>query len=155
MEFRYCFFVERCAISLLTAVGMAYEEMMKIREEGATSGTREGLVAGMRYMINYVTEKAKTDPGWVDKANKMLEKESDEEKERESKLSDKAKSFLDSLRKKYWHYDFLISDDGQDKDALMKQSRKQLAAVFSVSEMERMSSDDRYANDMISAMMKQ
>ena len=50
----------------------AYEEMMKIREEGATSGTREGLVAGMRYMINYVTEKAKTDPGWVDKASQYV-----------------------------------------------------------------------------------
>lgn len=36
----------------------------------------------------------------------------------ESKLSDKAKEYLDKLRKDYGDYDFIVADDGDDKIAV-------------------------------------
>ena len=46
----------------------AYEEMKKIEKEGLATGTKEGMDAGFRYMWKWMSDKAKTDPGWIDKA---------------------------------------------------------------------------------------
>ena len=46
----------------------AYEEMKKIEKEGLATGTKEGMAAGFRYMWKWMSDKAKTDPGWIDKA---------------------------------------------------------------------------------------
>ena len=51
----------------------SYNEMLKVQEEGVASGTKEGLVAGMRYMYNWINKTAASDPGWVDKAKKLIE----------------------------------------------------------------------------------
>lgn len=52
----------------------AYEEMKKAEEESGASGTLEGKMAGFRYMAKWISEKAQTDPDWVDKAKGISEK---------------------------------------------------------------------------------
>ena len=66
-------------------------------------------------------------------------------KSSEYKLSSKAQSFLDNLRKNNSKYDFIVADPGDDFKGLVKQSDKEITVVFSSAEIERMASDPKYA----------
>lgn len=70
-------------------------------------------------------------------------------KSSESKLSDKAKAYLENLRKQYGDYDFVIADEGDDKAALINRSNKEFSVVFSSEELEKMASDENYAADQM------
>ena len=132
----------------------AYEEMQQIKQEGLAAGTKEGMVAGFRYLFHWITDKAKTDPGWVDQAKKGLEAQtaatqpvttqSAKEKTPESKLSEKAQKFLEELRKKYGDFDFIVANAGEGK-SLLKGSNKEFSVIFSTDELERMAADEKYA----------
>lgn len=68
-------------------------------------------------------------------------------KSAEDKLSSKAKNYLESLRKTYGDYDFIIADAGDDKRALLDKSDKEFSVILSSSELERMATDEKYASE--------
>ena len=61
----------------------------------------------------------------------------------ESKLSDKAKNFLENLRKKYGDYDFVISNDLDAAQTVG--GTKEYSVMLTVDELEKMADDDEYA----------
>jgi len=68
-------------------------------------------------------------------------------KSSEDKLSNKAKSYLENLRKTYGDYDFIIADAGDDRRALLDKSDKEFSVIFSNAELEKMATDEKYANE--------
>lgn len=65
----------------------------------------------------------------------------------EEKLSKKAQDFLKNLREKYGDYDFLIGNGTDDLKALSKSGSKEFSVIFSSAEIERMASDEKYAEE--------
>ena len=61
----------------------------------------------------------------------------------ESKLSAKAQSYLENLRKKYGDYDFFVSDNPDA--AQTTGSSKEYSVIFTPEELEKMAEDDDYA----------
>ena len=61
----------------------------------------------------------------------------------ESKLSDKAKNFLASLREKYGDYDFMVSDNPDAAQTVG--NTKAYSVIFTPEELEKMADDDDYA----------
>ena len=61
----------------------------------------------------------------------------------EAKLSDKAKSFLENLRKKYGDYDFIVSNDMDTSKTVG--STKEYSVMFTAEELEKMAADEDYA----------
>ena len=65
----------------------------------------------------------------------------------ESKLSAKAKSFLESLRQKYGDYDFIVSNDLDTSKTLG--STKQYSVLLTNEELEKMADDEDYAKKVM------
>lgn len=65
----------------------------------------------------------------------------------EAQLSDKAKSFLENLRKKYGDYDFIISNDMDTSKTVG--STKEYSVMFTAEEIEKMADDEDYASKMM------
>ncbi len=65
----------------------------------------------------------------------------------EAQLSDKAKSFLENLRKKYGDYDFIISNDMDTSKTVG--STKEYSVMFTAEEIEKMAADEDYAEKMM------
>ncbi len=65
----------------------------------------------------------------------------------ESKLSDKAKGFLENLRKKYGDYDFVISNDLDAAQTVG--GTKEYSVMLTVDEIERMAEDEEYAEKVM------
>ncbi|MBR1807257.1 MAG: hypothetical protein IJ774_12845 [Selenomonadaceae bacterium] len=65
----------------------------------------------------------------------------------ESKLSDKAKGFLENLRKKYGDYDFVISNDLDAAQTVG--GTKEYSVMLTVDELERMADDEEYAANVM------
>ena len=65
----------------------------------------------------------------------------------ESKLSDKAKGFLENLRKKYGDYDFVISNDLDAAQTVG--GTKEYSVMLTVDELERMADDEEYADKVM------
>lgn len=65
----------------------------------------------------------------------------------ENKLSDKAKSFLESLRQKYGDYDFMVSDNPDAAQTVG--STKEYSVIFTPEELEKMADDDDYAQKVM------
>lgn len=65
----------------------------------------------------------------------------------ESKLSDKAKSFLENLRKKYGDYDFVISNDLDAAQTVG--GTKEYSVMLTVDELEKMAEDEEYAEKVM------
>ena len=61
----------------------------------------------------------------------------------EDKLSDKAKSFLENLRKKYGDYDFVISNNLDAAETVG--GTKEYSVMLTVEELEKMADDEEYA----------
>ena len=65
----------------------------------------------------------------------------------EQKLSAKAQSYLENLRKQYGDYDFFVSDD---LDAAQTAgSSKEFSVIFTTEELEKMAEDDEYAGKVM------
>lgn len=73
-------------------------------------------------------------------------------KKNEAKLSSKAQDFLKNLRKQYGDYDFLVGSSSDDLKALAKSGNKEFSVVFSNAELERMASDEKYADEKLNCM---
>ena len=70
----------------------------------------------------------------------------------ENKLSDKAKNYLEKLRNDMGDFDFIIADKGDDFKGAVKHSTKEFSVILSSDEIERMASDEKYAEEKISAI---
>ncbi len=131
----------------------AYKEYQRISEEGNASGTREGMTAGFRYLYKWMQKKANENPNWLEEYKAAKKTEQDVKvKDSESKLSKKAAALLERLRKTYGDYDFIVGNAGDDLRSLVKNSSKEFSVIFSTSELERMASDEKYAQEKIDAM---
>lgn len=76
-----------------------------------------------------------------------LEQSKDAAKTDESKLSAKAQSYLENLRKKYGDYDFFVSDDLDASKTVG--SSKEYSVVFTSEELEKMAEDEEYAGKVM------
>ena len=101
-----------------------------------------GIISPATYYENTVQQKK--DSAVKEKSNVTSEREV---KSSEDKLSSRAKSYLENLRKKYGDYDFIVADAGDDKKALFDKSDKEFLIMFSSAELERMANDEDYANE--------
>lgn len=102
--------------------------------------TMNGITSAVSYYENIVQQKKNS----AVKANgsaKLQVKSSEEH------LSSKARNYLDNLRKTYGDYDFIVADDGDDPKALLNKSNKEFSVIFSKSELEKMATDEKYANE--------
>ena len=70
----------------------------------------------------------------------------------EQKLSAKAQSFLEGLRKKYGDYNFVVSNDMDTSKTLG--SDKEYSVMFSTEELEKMAEDDEYAEKVMGQVGK-
>ena len=100
-------------------------------------------------MVKWLNDKAANDPDWIEKAKKGISVQDTKVESSEHKLTDKAKKYLESLRKQYGDYDFIIADKGDDYKGLVKQSDKEFSVVFSSAELERMANDEKYASEKL------
>lgn len=64
-------------------------------------------------------------------------------------LSPKAQAYLDKLREQYGDYDFMVADNVDDPQALAAGSTKNYSVILSSDELEKMASDDEYANSIL------
>ena len=65
----------------------------------------------------------------------------------EQKLSAKAQNYLETLRKKYGDYNFVVSNDMDTTKTLG--SDKEYSVMFSTEELEKMAEDDEYAEKVM------
>lgn len=136
---------EEIAAAYGTKKGDDMESLMKRADPDANKEYQSlqkstDMFAGFRYMSKWISNKAQSDPNWIDKL-----KDKEEVKSSEYKLSSKAKDYLEALRKQYGDYDFIIVDKGDDFKGLVKQSNKEISVIFSSAEIERMANDEDYA----------
>lgn len=96
---------------------------------------------------------------WIDSVKKGLKDgtissngTSNISKTNESKLSSKAQEFLKNLRKQYGDYDFFLGNSTDDLKALVKSGSKEFSVVFSNAELERMASDEKYAQEKLQSI---
>ena len=106
-----------------------------IIQGGTIMVTTHGITSAAGYFDNTVQQK------------KNNTSSSQAVKSSEDKLSDKAKKYLDNLRKSYGDYDFIVADAGDDRRALLDKSDKEFSVIFSNAELERMANDEKYANE--------
>ena len=108
-----------------------------------------GIKNAATYYQNSMQAVKKSDS--VAKAKETAE-ESKVAKSSEDKLSTKAKSYLENLRKTYGDYDFYVADAGVDRRALLSGSTKEFSVIFSNEELERMADDEAYAQEKMHAV---
>lgn len=131
----------------------AYQEYQRISKEGIASGTKEGMVAGFRYEINWIVKKAKENPNWLENYKRSQKTEPDTTvKGSESKLSGKAAAYLEKLRKTYGDFEFIVGSADDDLRSLVKNSSKEFSVIFSSDELEKMASDEKYAKEKMDAV---
>lgn len=104
--------------------------------------TTNGILSGNAYYESTVQQKK-------DNAVKAKNNASSRPvaKSAEDKLSTQAKSYLEKLRKQYGDYDFIIADAGDDRRKLLDKSDKEFSVILSSDELEKMASDENYANE--------
>ena len=127
-------------IEMARAAGAVY----KIGEaKGNTRATNLTQVTEY-YKNNTVSKQNSTEKTKDAQANAAKIKSS------EDKLSSKAQKYLETLRKDNADFDFIIADKGDDFRGLVDQSDKEFTVVFSSAELERMASDEKYAQEKLS-----
>lgn len=65
----------------------------------------------------------------------------------EQKLSVKAQSYLETLRKKYGDYDFVVSNDLDTAQTVG--NSKEYSVIFTTDELEKMAEDEKYADKVM------
>ena len=103
--------------------------------------------------VNFYENKMQTgkkDSAYVKGKEKAAETKGT--KANEEKLSTDAKKLLETLRKKYKEFDFMVSTAGDDKKAMLSRSQKEFSVLFSNEELEKMAQDESYAKEKIRTM---
>lgn len=126
----------------------AYKEYQRVSKEGIAAGTQEGMTAGLRYEISWIEKKVKENPNWLENYKRSKETEAGTTvKDSESRLSAKAAAYLEKLRKTYGDFEFIVGSTGDDLHSLVKNSSKEFSVIFSLDELEKMASDEKYAKE--------
>ena len=102
-------------------------------------------------VTDYYKNNAVNKTSTTDKSKETQDSET-KVKSSEDKLSAKAQKYLESLRKDNSDFDFIIADKGDDFQGLVKQSNKEFTVIFSSAELERMASDEKYAQEKLSVV---
>lgn len=116
----------------------AYAHYSKIAKGSDGARTLSGLTYLSRWQDN-------VKKGLVDGSNGTTDAN-------EAKLSSKAQDFLKKLRKQYGDYDFFVGNKNDDLKSLVKSGSKEFSIIFSSEELERMASDEEYANKKLQEM---
>lgn len=83
----------------------------------------------------------------TDGINALEEAQNNPQKDDEQKLSAKAQSYLEKLRKQYGDYNLVVSDDlDASKTA---GTDKEYSVIFTTDELEKMAEDDKYAEKVM------
>ncbi len=69
-----------------------------------------------------------------------------------TQLSQKAQDLFAKLQEKYGDYDFFVAENQEDMKNYMDKGKKQYSVVFTKAELEKMASDDEYAEKVIGQM---
>ena len=69
-----------------------------------------------------------------------------------TQLSQKAQDLFAKLQEKYGDYDFFVAEDQEDMKNYMDKGTKQYSVVFTKEELEKMASDEEYAEKVIGQM---
>ncbi len=85
-------------------------------------------------------------------AAKKIDKNSKQLTATEANLSDKAKAYLEKLKKNYGDYNFITADSDEEMQSQLKQSDKEFSVIFSSEELEKMASDESYAKEKTEGM---
>lgn len=103
--------------------------------------------------VNFYENKIQTEKK-SETALKMKEQiiKGSKTRENEEKLSEDAKKLLDKLRKKYSDFDFMVAAKGDNRQAMLKGSKKEFSIIFSDEELEKMAQDEGYAKEKIRTM---
>ena len=72
----------------------------------------------------------------------------------ESRLSEKAQSYLKTLRSQFGDYDIFAADSDDDHKRLLNSGDKEFSVVFSSEELEKMADDPEYAKEQIEKMQR-
>ncbi|SFQ45208.1 hypothetical protein SAMN02910358_02207 [Lachnospiraceae bacterium XBB1006] len=72
----------------------------------------------------------------------------------EADLSDKAKAYLEKLKKSYGDYNFIVADSDEEMQGQLKQSDREFSVIFSSEELEKMAADESYAKEKTQGMEK-
>ena len=72
----------------------------------------------------------------------------------ESRLSAKARSYLETLRSQFGDYDIFAADPDDDQKKLLNSGDKEFSVVFSGEELEKMADDPEYAKEQINKMQR-
>ncbi|MBR4153256.1 MAG: hypothetical protein IKT98_09905 [Selenomonadaceae bacterium] len=83
----------------------------------------------------------------TDGINALEESQNNPQKDDEQKLSAKAQSYLEKLRKQYGDYNLVVSDDLDT--AKTAGTDKEYSVIFTTDELEKMAEDDKYAEKVM------
>lgn len=117
---------------------MQYQNAGQLGKQAATSATTE--INAKNPFENYAADATVeiSDAG----RNALQTTKGDE-----SQLSAKAQSYLESLRKKYGDYDFVVSNNLDTSQTVG--SDKEYSVIFTTEELEKMAEDDDYAQKVM------
>lgn len=87
-------------------------------------------------------------------AAKKTDKVSKELTKTEANLSDKAKAYLDKLKKTYGEYNFIAADSQEEMQEQLGKSDKEFSVIFTSEELEKMADDEAYAKEKTVGMQK-
>lgn len=122
----------------------AYEKYSKIAFTAEGGRTQSGLRFLSGWMDDVKAGLAKKDKAAV--PNNISGKN-------EEKLSQRAQDFLKGLRSRFGDYDFMIGNSTDDLKALSKSGSKEFSVIFSSKEIEKMASDEKYAQEKMEGVM--
>ena len=123
----------------------AFKEYEKAREDGIAEGTEKGLVAGFRYMYQWVTKKAQSNPNWMDneqKTQKVLDEMSKRFKNADISIGDGSKFNLLGDKE----YSVFLSDEelnilksgnDEDKEKIYKLIKESITKLSEMKENQK------------------
>ena len=118
---------------------LQYQNAGQLGKNLATQGKSEGTNTLASYLADATVEIS--DAG-LNALNQAQNAQNDEDT-----LSDKAKSYLASLREKYGDYDFVISNNLDASQTVG--SEKEYSVILTAEEIEQMADDDEYAEKVM------
>ncbi|MBE5900322.1 MAG: hypothetical protein E7280_00260 [Lachnospiraceae bacterium] len=101
--------------------------------------------------LNQPLEKTKTSKTTGAKKTDKVDKELTKT---EGNLSDKAKAYLEKLRKTYGDYNFIAADGQEEMQEQLGKSDKEFSVIFTSEELEKMADNEAYAKEKTAGMEK-
>ena len=127
---------------MLNAINASFlKSYQSVVQLGNQSMTQSKVDAEQNFITNFTSDTT------VEISDEGLNALASSKSNDEAQLSDKAKSFLENLRKKYGDYDFIVSNDMDTSKTVG--STKEYSVMFTAEEIEKMAADEDYAAKMM------